>query len=141
GAALAALSSAPDAAAAKRRIDGAGAAFAKQAARDAALMGAIGFPLDAATQAFVAANVDASAGAHADAATMAQLNAAAQRHAVGEPGLLAVIASGPGPARLDTASLISIIGALRQAGLDAEARQFAAEAILAGAPAGPVIVR
>jgi hypothetical protein len=49
--------------------------------------------------------------------------------------LLAVAASGDGPARLDADSLSRIIRALRAVGLEADARRFAVEAILAGAPA------
>jgi hypothetical protein len=142
-AALAALKSrdsAPDAAAVGRRIASAGASFAKQASRDASILAAIGFPVDAQAQAFIAANPN-TAGVHADTATMTALGVAASRHSVGETALLAVLAIGDGPARLDTQSLVTVLAALHNVGLDNDARRFAVEAILAGGPAQVAVVR
>lgn len=138
-AALRSRDGAPDPNAAKHRTDSAGASFAKQAARDVAVLGAIGFPLDASAQAFVTAN-PSTTGVHADTATMTQLGVAASRHSLGETALLAVLATGNGPARLDTPSLLAVLSALHSVGLDSDARRFAVEAILAGAPAAATVV-
>ena len=123
-----------DAGAPKRRIDAAGASFRRVAARDVAIMGAIGFPLDNDVAAFLLANPPLT-GAHADPALMLSLRGGVERRAVGEVGVLAVLIAGNGPSRLDTQSLCDLIGALKAAGLEADARRFAVEAILAGAPA------
>jgi hypothetical protein len=120
--------------AAKRRIETAPAPGRAGATRDAMILAAMGASLDAQAQAFVAAS-PAQTGAAADPALLASLNAAAQRHAIGETGLLAVAASGEGPARLNAQSLVQILTALRQSGLEDHARAFAIEALLAGAPA------
>lgn len=115
----------------QRRIDGASAQTARAAARDVALLSALGFPLDGAAQAFVLANAP-QAGARADAGAMAALDAAVERGATGEAALLAVIASGDGVARLDADSAADIVRALRAARLEGDARRLAAEAVLAG---------
>lgn len=114
-----------------RRIDGGGAS----AARDVAILAALGAPVDGTVQRFVLANPP-SGGARADIGAMLALGSAVERGATAEAALLAVAAAGEaGPARLDAESLERIIRALRGAGLEEDARRVAVEAILAGAPA------
>lgn len=119
----------------QRRIDAAGTAQARAAARDVAILAALGAPADGSVQRFILANAP-QGGARADAGALVALGSAVERRAVGEGALLAVAAAGEGgPARLDADSVAQIIRALRTLGLDQDARQIAAEAILAGAPA------
>jgi hypothetical protein len=117
----------------QRRIDRGGASLATRAARDVAIMTALGAPLDGPTEAFLLAHPP-SGGAQADPGAMIALGAAIDRRATGEAALLAVVAAQPGPTRLDAASLVRILQALRAIGLDSDARRFAVEAIVAGAP-------
>jgi len=119
-----------------RRIDaaGAGAANLRAAARDVAILAALGAPMDETTQAFLLANAP-QGGARADAGALLALAAAVERGAVGEGALLAVVAGGEaGPARLDADSLERVIRALRGLRLEDDARRFAVEALVAGAP-------
>lgn len=119
-----------------RRIDAAGANAAQRraAARDVAILAALGAPVDGTVQSFLLANAP-QGGARADAGAMLALGAAAERGALGEGALLAVAASGEaGPARLDAESLERLIRALRGLRLEDDARRIAAEALLAGAP-------
>ncbi|WP_156767623.1 hypothetical protein [Candidatus Viadribacter manganicus] len=119
----------------QRRIDRATAQQARAAARDVAILAALGAPLDGSTQAFLFANAP-QGGARADSGALLALASAVERGAVGEGALLTVIAAGEGgPARLDAESVERIIRALRGLRLEEDARRFAAEAILAGAPA------
>lgn len=120
----------------QRRIDAGGASGARAAARDVAILAALGFPADGAAQRFVLANAP-QGGARADAGAMLALANAGERRAAGEAALLAVVAAGQaGPARLDADSLANILRALRAAGLGGEARRIGVEALLAGQPAG-----
>jgi hypothetical protein len=117
----------------RRRIDR-GASQPRAAARDVAIVAGLGVSIDAATQAFMLANTP-QAGARADAGVMAAFSSAVDRNAVGEGALLAVIAGGEGGvARLDADSVLRILRMLRALGLEADARRFAVEALLAGAP-------
>lgn len=114
-----------------RRIDAGGA---RAAARDVAILSALGAQVDGQVQRFLLANPP-QGGARAEAGAMLTLANAVERGALGEAALLAVAAAGEGgPARLDAESLERIIRALRALRLEADARRFAAEAILAGAP-------
>ncbi len=116
-----------------RRIDAGGASLARAAARDVAILSALGAPVDGAVLAFLTANPP-QGGARADSATMLALAAAVERGALGEAALLAVLAGGEGgPSRLDADGLDRVIRALRSIGLEQDARRFAAEALLAGA--------
>jgi hypothetical protein len=117
----------------QRRIDAAGASMAARAARDVTILAALGAPVDGATQAFLVAHAP-TGGARSDSGAMLALASAVERGALGEAALLAVIAAQPSPARLDAESIERIIRALRGVGLEADARRFAVEAILAGAP-------
>ncbi|MGE0742697.1 MAG: hypothetical protein AB7O98_15260 [Hyphomonadaceae bacterium] len=118
----------------QRRIDAAGASQRRAAARDVAILAALGAPIDGTVQSFLFANAP-QGGVRADAGALLALAAAAERGATGEGALLAVVAAGEGgPARLDAESVERIIRALRTLRLDADARRFAAEALLAGAP-------
>jgi len=121
------------AAAVHARIDGGGAAQARAASRDVALMAAIGFPLDGAAQNLLL-TTPPQGGVRADPGAMAALTSALERRATGEAALLVVVAAGDGPAKLDTESAAYLIRVLRALGLDDEARRFAVEAILAGPP-------
>lgn len=123
----------PNGMAVHRRMDGSSTPTARTTARDALIMGAVGFQFDGAAQAFVAANAP-QGGVAADAGALSVLNAAAERGSVGEVALYAAIAAGNGPATLDANSVVAIIRALRAARMDGEARRFAVEAILAGGP-------
>jgi hypothetical protein len=117
----------------QRRIDR-GAGQPRAAARDVAILAALGAPVDGTVQSFLLTNPP-QGGARADAGAMLALNAAAERGAVGEGALLAVAAAGEGgPARLDADSLDGLIRALRALRLEEDARRIAAEAILAGPP-------
>jgi hypothetical protein len=119
-----------------RRIDaaGSGAASKRAAARDVAILAALGAPVDGTVQSFLIGNAP-QGGARADAGAMLALAGAVERNAVGEGALLAVTAAGEaGPARLDAESLERIIRALRALRLEGDARRFGAEAILAGPP-------
>jgi hypothetical protein len=117
-----------------RRIDAAAAPTVRAAARDVAILAALGAPLDGQVQAFLVANPP-QGGARGDTGAMLALASAVERGATGEGALLAVIAAGDGPARLDVESLERIIRALRGLRMEGEAKRFAIEALLAGAPA------
>lgn len=118
----------------QRRIDRATAQQARAAARDVAILAALGAPLEGGTQTFLLANPP-QGGARAESGAMLALASAVERGAIGEGALLAVAAIGEGgPARLDAESVERIIRALRGLRLEDEARRIAAEAILAGAP-------
>ncbi|MBX9746553.1 MAG: hypothetical protein K2X34_06610, partial [Hyphomonadaceae bacterium] len=116
----------------QRRIDAGGASGVRAAARDVAILAALGAPVDGTVQAFLLANAP-QGGARAESGAMLALAAAVERGAIGEGALLAVAAAGQaGPARLDADSLDRIIRALRGLRLDDDARRIAVEAILAG---------
>lgn len=118
----------------QRRIDRATPQQARAAARDVAILAALGAPLEGGVQTFLLANAP-QGGARADSGAMLALASAVERGAIGEGALLAVVAIGDGgPARLDAESVERIIRALRGLRLEDEARRIAAEAILAGAP-------
>lgn len=118
----------------QRRIDRATAQQARAAARDVAILSALGAPLEGSVQTFLLANAP-TGGVRADAGAMLALNSAAERGSIGEGALLAVAAIGEGgPARLDAQSVVEIVRALRALRLEDDARRIAAEAILAGAP-------
>jgi len=117
----------------QRRIDR-GAAQPRSAARDVAILAALGAPVNGTVQSFVLANAP-QGGARADAGAMLALAAAVERGALGEGALLAVAAAGEsGPPSLDAESLERLIRALRGLRLEDDARRVAAEAILAGPP-------
>jgi hypothetical protein len=124
----------------KRRIDAGGASLARPAARDVTLLAALGAQPDEATQAFLTATPP-TGGVAADATTMTALADAVQRQATGEVGLLASLALHPRPGRLNAESLTQVIGALRGAGFESDARRVVVEAILAGQPAAPTPAR
>lgn len=118
----------------RARIEAAPPTGARAAARDAALFAALGYELDAGTQAlFVAAAPQG--GRAADARVLAALQTAAQQGSIGEAALLAAIAAAPGAQTLDSASQTAIVRALRAADLTDAARAIAVEALLFGAPA------
>lgn len=117
----------------QRRIDR-GAAQPRAAARDAAILAALGAPINGQVQGFLLGNAP-QGGARADTGAMLALAAAVERGAIGEGALLAVAAAGEGgPASLDAESVERIIRALRGLRLEEDARRIAAEAILAGPP-------
>ncbi len=117
-----------------RRMDAGGASLSRAAARDVAILLALGAPADGAVQAFLLANPP-QGGVSADPGAMLALASAVERRADAEAALLAVIAAGEGgAARLDADSLDRLIRGLRAVGLEQDARRFAAEALLAGAP-------
>ena len=117
----------------QRRIDR-GAAQPRAAARDAAILAALGAPMNATIQTFLLANPP-QGGARAESGAMLALASSVERGAIGEGALLAVAAAGEaGPAALDAESLERVIRALRGLQLEDQARRVAAEAILAGAP-------
>ncbi|MES1202036.1 MAG: hypothetical protein ABUS57_11380 [Pseudomonadota bacterium] len=120
-------------AAVHRRIDAGGAAMARAASRDVAIMAALGMPLDGAAQSFLLANAP-QGGARGEPAAMASLAAAMERRAPADAALLVVAASGDGPAKLDAETLAYLLRVLRSIGLEDEARRMAVEAILAGQP-------
>src|SRR5262249_35783464 len=120
-------------AAVRARIASGGAALARAAARDVAIMAALGYPLDSDASTFLLANAP-QGGVRADAGAMGALYAAPDRRASGEGALLAAIAAGDGPAKLDAESVCYLIRVLRTLGYDDDARRFAIEAILAGQP-------
>jgi hypothetical protein len=118
----------------QRRIDRASRQQARAAARDVAILAALGAPADGAVQTFLVSNAP-QGGARAESGAMLALESAVERGAGGEGALLAVVAAGEGgPARLDAESVARIIHALRGLRLEDDARRVAAEAILAGAP-------
>lgn len=118
----------------QRRIDR-GASQPRTAARDVAILAALGAPVNGTVQNFLLANAP-QGGARGDTGALLALTAAAERGAAGEGALLAVVAAGEdGPASLDVESLERIIRALRELRLEEDARRIAAEAILAGPPA------
>ncbi len=124
----------PGALAIRRRIDAGGASLARAAARDVAILLALGAPADGVVQSFLLANPP-QGGARANSGALLALAAAEERGAVAEGALLAVLAAGEGgPARLDAESLERIIRALRALGLGADARRFGVEALIAGQP-------
>ncbi len=117
----------------QRRIDR-GAAQPRAAARDAAILAALGAPINGQVQGFLLGNAP-QGGARPDTGAMLALAAAVERGAIGEGALLAVVAAGEGgPASLDAESVERIIRALRGLRLEEDARRIAAEAILAGPP-------
>lgn len=118
----------------QRRLENAPRAQARVAAREVAILSALGAPADGSVQSFLLANPP-QGGARAETGVMLALAAAVERGAVGEGAVLAVVAAGEaGPARLDAESVARIIRALRDLRLEQDARRVAAEAILAGAP-------
>ncbi len=118
----------------QRRIDAGGAAGARAAARDVAILSALGAPVNGAVQTFFLSNAP-QGGARADAGAMLALGAAVDRGATGEGALLAAAALGEGgPAALDAESIERIIRALRGLRLEDDARRLAVEALIAGAP-------
>jgi hypothetical protein len=119
----------------RRRIDaGASAAAAKRAAaRDVTILAALGAPLDGEVQSFIVQNPP-QGGARAESGAILALASAVENGEVGDAALLATLAAGDGPAKLDAESLDRILRALRAVRLDDEARRFAVEALLAGAP-------
>jgi hypothetical protein len=117
--------------AADRRIATAGAAGARLARRDLAAMRAIGLPIGAAAEGFIARTPPA-VGRKPDPALMAQLTTAATRRATGEVAIHAALALGDGAEALDTADLETLLIALRDVGLADAARVVAIEAIIGG---------
>lgn len=118
----------------QRRIDAGGTSGARAAARDVAILAALGAPVNGTVQTFILSNAP-QGGVRGDAGAMLALAAAVERGASGEGALLAVAAAGEaGPARLDAESLERVIRALRGLRLEDEARRVAVEALLAGAP-------
>ncbi len=118
----------------QRRIDAGGTAGARAAARDVAILAALGAPVNGTVQGFLLTNAP-QGGARADAGALLALSAAVDRGATGEGALLAVAALGEGgPAALDAESLERVIRALRGLRLEDDARRIAVEALLAGAP-------
>ncbi len=115
-----------------RRIDAAGANAAR-AARDVAILSALGAPVDGQVESFLFANAP-QGGVRGESGALLALASAVERGAQGEGALLAVIASGAGPARLDAESVERIVRALRGLRLENEAQHFAIEALVAGAP-------
>jgi hypothetical protein len=109
-----------------RRAAAAGVAPA-QLGREIALLGALG-ALSADLQTFAAQQT--LSGQRADEQQLALLVEAAQRGAVGETGVRAAALLAPGANNLHPASLTSIIQALRQVGLEADARAAAVEGLL-----------
>jgi hypothetical protein len=116
-----------------RRIDAATATTGRAAARDVAILAALGAPVDGQVESFLFANPP-QGGARGETGAMLALASAVERGALGEGALLAVLASGDGPARLDAESVERILRALRGLRLDSEAQRFAIEALVAGAP-------
>lgn len=118
-----------------RRIDAGGTAAARAAARDVAILAALGAPVDGGVQSFLLANPP-QGGTSANSGVLIAFQAAVDRGAAAEGALLAALAAGEGgPGRLDIDSLDALIRGLRALGLDSDARRLAAEALLAGAPA------
>lgn len=120
----------------QRRLDAAGSAAPalRAAARDVAILAALGAPVNGAVQSAMLANAP-QGGARADSGAMLALAGAVERGAIGEGALLTVAAAGEGgPARLDAESVERLIRALRGLRMEDEARRVAIEALLAGAP-------
>lgn len=99
------------------------------AARALSLFTALGVPDTPATTTFLAVHPPPP-GLKADEARLAALVTAAQNKAVGETALLAALLIAPGADRLETKSVVSVIQALRQVGLEDAARAVAVEAML-----------
>jgi hypothetical protein len=118
-----------------RRIDaaGSGAAAKRAAARDVIILAALGAPVDGAVQSFIVQNPP-QGGARAESGTMLALANAVEHGELGDAALLATVAAGDGPAKLDAESIDRIVRALRGVRLEDDARRFAVEALLAGAP-------
>lgn len=117
-----------------RRI-AASAASAPAAARDVTLLAALGAPQSETAVAFARANAP-PATTPADPARLAALKEAQARGALGETALRAAAILGDGAQRLDAETLAAVIRTLRAAGLDAEARAAAIEAMTAHLPGG-----
>jgi hypothetical protein len=118
-----------------RRIDAAGATAParRAAARDVMILAALGAPVDGPVQSFIVDNPP-QGGARAESGAMLALSSAVENQALGDAALLATVAAGNGPAKLDAESISNVIRALRGVRLDNDARRFAVEALLAGAP-------
>lgn len=101
------------------------------AARVLTLAAALGVAPPPAADGFMLVHAPAG-GVRADDGLLAALVGAAQRGAIGETAVLAGLVLAPGADRLDTASLVSVIQALRAVGLEADARAVLSEAIIAG---------
>lgn len=131
--ALAVLSNSVDATVVQRRLDR-GASQPRSAARDLAILAGLGVQLEGSAQSALLRNAP-QGGVQGDAGALVALAGAVERRATGEGALLAIVAGGDaGPSRLDAESLERIIRSLRALGLEADARRFAVEAILAGQP-------
>ncbi len=112
-----------------RRRAASGPQTARAAARDVAILAAMGFELDADARAFLLATTPFG-GRPLDPGLMASLTAAAQSHALGETALLAALATAPGAQTVDAHGLDVVLRALRDAGLNDAARRIAIEAML-----------
>jgi hypothetical protein len=99
------------------------------ASRDAAILAAIGFPMDAPSRAALIAQPPGG-GAPANAGLLAALHAAVEADASGEAAMIAALIAAPGPARLDTESLTAVLRALVRLELYPQARALAVEALL-----------
>ncbi|MCU0882578.1 MAG: hypothetical protein MUF14_07920 [Hyphomonadaceae bacterium] len=105
------------------------AAARNRAARLAAVAWAAGLPVSGAASSLIA---EAPTSIGVRAMTLAGLQLAAARGAQGEAVLLAAEAmQGKELAALDPATLVLVIASLRRVGLESEARQLAAEVVLA----------
>jgi len=119
------------AALADRRIELADAAGARLASRDLRALAALGMPIGANAEAFIA-RTPAAVGRKPDPALMAQLSAASARRAAGEVAIHAALALGEGAETLDATELAIIITAMRDAGIGEAARAVVVEAIIGG---------
>ncbi len=118
----------------QRRLDAAPANAVRAAARDAAVLAALGAPADANTRAFLIANAP-QGGRAGDAGALASMTAAAERGAIGETALTAAFVAAAGANTLDTASLSAVLRALRAVELGDSARRLAVEALIFAPPA------
>lgn len=116
---------------ADRRIELAGPAGARLASRDLRALVALGMPIGANAEAFLA-RTPAAVGRKPDPGLMAQLSAASARRAAGEVAIHAALALGDGAESLDATELVIVITAMRDAGIGEAARAVAVEAIIGG---------
>jgi hypothetical protein len=108
------------------------AAAQSAAARDLSLVAALGLPMPESAASFLAIKRNPPTGQRtADAALLAQMLSASSRGALGETALAAALILGDGAGRLDSASITSVVQALRQVGLEQDARRIVAEALTA----------
>jgi hypothetical protein len=128
-AALAVAKGSDDPAVARARLAATTERAAQAGARDLAILSAVGVALDPPVRAHIAAHPP-QGGAAIDRSLLLGAQSAAAEGATGETALIAAAALAPGAQTLEAGDLAALLRAMRAAGLEADARAAAVEALL-----------